>query len=115
MHVLWKKAEASVSEVRAALPRPLAYTTVMTILDRMAAKGLASRRKSGRAWLYSANLEPESARRQAVERLLAEYFDHDATALLQFLRSSRADTRVKPPARQKASAARGPSIDDTLL
>ncbi len=38
------------------LGRPLAYTTVMTTLDRLYKKGLLSRRKSERAFIYSASL-----------------------------------------------------------
>ena len=38
------------------IERPLAYTTVMTTLDRLFKKGLLERRKSERAFLYSARL-----------------------------------------------------------
>lgn len=51
--------EASVREVAAALPRALAYTTVMTTLDRLYRKGLLSRRKEGRAFLYASRTTRE--------------------------------------------------------
>ena len=43
--VLWKRGEADVGEVREAMreARPLAYTTVMTVLERLAAKGMVTR------------------------------------------------------------------------
>ena len=40
LDVLWSKGECSVREVLGHLERPLAYTTVMTTLDRMFKKGL---------------------------------------------------------------------------
>lgn len=55
MEVLWGRADAAtVRDVHAALAdsRDIAYTTVMTVLDRLAKKGVVSRRLEGRAWLY---------------------------------------------------------------
>lgn len=55
MDVLWGRSEAlSVREVHAALSngRELAYTTVMTVLDRLAKKGIVVRNLDGRAWHY---------------------------------------------------------------
>lgn len=54
MEVLWQTdAALSVRDVHAALAdRDLAYTTVMTVLDRLAKKGICSRELEGRAWLY---------------------------------------------------------------
>ncbi len=53
LDILWACGEASVHEVVQKLPRPLAYTTVMTTLDRLYKKGLLDRRKAERAFLYS--------------------------------------------------------------
>ncbi|MCG2805882.1 MAG: BlaI/MecI/CopY family transcriptional regulator [Propionicimonas sp.] len=55
MSILWSRPDwVSVREVheRLAVERDLAYTTVMTVLDRLAKKGLATRYLEGRAWLY---------------------------------------------------------------
>lgn len=54
MEIVWRGGEPSVREVQTALTRPIAYTTVMTTLDRLFKKGLVSRRREGRAFLYSA-------------------------------------------------------------
>lgn len=57
MSVLWDHGDdQSVRDVltRLSPARNLAYTTVMTVLDRLAKKGLAHRTRDGRAWLYSA-------------------------------------------------------------
>lgn len=62
MTVLWDHGDnQSVRQVLTELSgsRDLAYTTVMTVLDRLSKKGLARRTRSGRAWLYSANSSRE--------------------------------------------------------
>jgi len=53
MEILWDRGESNVHDVVEKLGRPLAYTTVMTTLDRLYKKGLLSRHKSERAFLYS--------------------------------------------------------------
>ena len=52
METLWARGESNVHAVSEALDRPLAYTTVMTTLDRLFKKGLLSRRKQERAYVY---------------------------------------------------------------
>jgi predicted transcriptional regulator len=54
MEILWERGESNVHQVVERLKRPLAYTTVMTTLDRLFKKGLLDRRKWERAYLYSA-------------------------------------------------------------
>ena len=53
MEVLWVHGESNVHDVVQRLGRPLAYTTVMTTLDRLFKKNLLVRRKSERAFLYA--------------------------------------------------------------
>jgi predicted transcriptional regulator len=52
MEILWAGGESNVRDVVDRLDRPLAYTTVMTTLDRLFKKGLLARRKCDRAFLY---------------------------------------------------------------
>jgi predicted transcriptional regulator len=57
MEQLWQAGRPqSVREVHAVLAgeRDIAYTTVMTVLDRLAKKGLATREQDGRAYRYAA-------------------------------------------------------------
>jgi predicted transcriptional regulator len=56
MEILWCGGECNVRDVAQLLQRPLAYTTVMTTLDRLYKKGLLNRRKSERAFLYAAQI-----------------------------------------------------------
>jgi predicted transcriptional regulator len=53
MEVLWVHGESNVHDVVQRLGRPLAYTTVMTTLDRLFKKDLLVRRKWERAFLYA--------------------------------------------------------------
>jgi predicted transcriptional regulator len=57
MDTVWKGGDHCVRDVQAALEKPVAYTTVMTTLDRLYKKGLVLRRREGRAFVYTAALE----------------------------------------------------------
>jgi BlaI family transcriptional regulator, penicillinase repressor len=94
LKTLWKIGEASVKDVQAdlAASRGLAYTTVMTLLDRLARKGAAARRKVGRQFLYSAVLPREAVRRAAIGELVEGLFDGSQTDLAAFLQG-----RVEAP------------------
>ena len=54
MTVAWTRGEVSVRDVCAQLDSSVAYTTVMTTMDRLFKKGLLGRRKVGRAFVYHA-------------------------------------------------------------
>lgn len=54
MDVVWRGGETTVKEVQNALARPVAYTTVMTTLDRLFKKGFVARTRAGRAFVYHA-------------------------------------------------------------
>jgi predicted transcriptional regulator len=54
MDVVWQNGETTVREVRSMLVRPVAYTTVMTTLDRLFKKGFVARTRAGRAFVYQA-------------------------------------------------------------
>ncbi|WP_406297326.1 BlaI/MecI/CopY family transcriptional regulator [Embleya sp. NBC_00888] len=56
LRVWWLNRPSSVREVQEALlpDREPAYTTVMTVLDKLFRKGLLRRRLAGRAYLYEA-------------------------------------------------------------
>lgn len=87
MNALWPLEEATVRQVQESLAakRPRAYTTIMTILDRLAQKGIVTRRKSGRAYLYRANLRPADAQESAVEQVVAGFFGGSREALAAHL------------------------------
>jgi len=59
MEVLWTNGANTVRGVVDQLERPLAYTTIMTTLDRLFKKGLLTRNREARAFVYSAKLSRE--------------------------------------------------------
>lgn len=71
MRLVWTAdAEISVRDACERLSGTRAYTTLMTTMDRLYRKGLLSRRKVGRAFLYSAASNPDDlGRRVGVELL----------------------------------------------
>ena len=66
MDVMWRGGAMSVRDVQGQLPRSVAYTTVMTTLDRLFKKGFVSRSREGRAFAYTA-----AHSRQQVEAAVA--------------------------------------------
>jgi predicted transcriptional regulator len=56
LRALWSLQEGNVKAVQqvVAQTRPLAYTTIMTVLDRLVRKGMLARRKVGRAFVCGA-------------------------------------------------------------
>lgn len=88
MNVCWERGELTARDVSRALAddRDLAHTTVMTVLDRLAKKGLLERCRDGRAWRY----RPVDSRETYVAELmlgaLHETGDRGA-ALVRFARS----------------------------
>jgi predicted transcriptional regulator len=87
MNALWPLGEATVKQVQESLMarRPRAYTTIMTILDRLAQKGIVARRKVGRAYLYRASLQVSEAQQRAVQHLVAGFFGGSREALAAHL------------------------------
>ncbi|MGD0498682.1 MAG: BlaI/MecI/CopY family transcriptional regulator [Bryobacteraceae bacterium] len=87
LRALWSLREGSVKDVRrvVAESRPLAYTTIMTVLERLVRKGRLARRKAGRAFLYAPLESRDALRRTAVRELLAGFFDGSEEELLRFL------------------------------
>jgi predicted transcriptional regulator len=75
MELLWAHGQSSVRDVFQTIDRPLAYTTVMTTLERLFKKGLLHRCKSGRAFLYSPALSREEWERWRAEGLIAAFLD----------------------------------------
>src|SRR5882672_12964565 len=75
MQILWARGESNVRDVVQQLDRPLAYTTVMTTLDRLYKKGLLDRRMPDRAFLYSARLSRQEWERRRAGSLVAGFLN----------------------------------------
>jgi predicted transcriptional regulator len=73
MEILWDRPAANVHDVAHLLARPLAYTTVMTTLDRLYKKGMLDRRKAERAFLYSASFTRQEWEQRRAGEVLAGF------------------------------------------
>lgn len=75
MDEVWKLKEVSVRVLEIAFGERVAYTTIMTTLDRLYKKGLLKRRKEGRAFLYSPRYSPEELERGVTEDVINSLLD----------------------------------------
>jgi BlaI family penicillinase repressor len=111
MNTLWPMGEGTVREIRdgLAIRRARAYTTIMTIMDRLARKGVVERRKEGRAYIYKPNLTAEEARAQALGQVVENFFGGSKEALVAQLSGQLPPARLDPvhaaPPKARAAAA----------
>ena len=82
MTLLWAHGSGTVAEVREALDASLAYTTVLTILRNLEAKGFVRREEEGRAHRYFPKVKQKVAQRNALRRLIDTLFVGSPEALL---------------------------------
>jgi predicted transcriptional regulator len=84
MEVVWKKGQATVSDVVEGLTgKPvLAYSTVLTTLRILESKGFLAHTKEGRAFIYKPAVEREAARESALRHLVRRFFDDSPELLL---------------------------------
>jgi predicted transcriptional regulator len=93
LNALWELGEGNVEEVRICVSRarPLAYTTVLTLLDRLSRRGAVSRRKEGRGFRYQPAIERDKLRRLALSQFLDHHFGGSVDSLREFLNSAPAE------------------------
>jgi|SRR5688500_3467354 len=82
---LWANGSGTVSEVKDGLADPLAYTTVLTILRNLEAKGFLRREVEGRAHRYFPRVQQKATRKRALRRLIDTLFLGSPEALLSHL------------------------------
>ena len=70
MQLAWRRGTVSVREVYDELSGRIAYTTLMTTLDRLYKKGLLAREKDGRAFVYAPRVSPEEFERGIAQDVL---------------------------------------------
>jgi predicted transcriptional regulator len=86
METVWADGGAlSVRDVHARFQGRLAYTTLMTTLDRLFKKGLLERKKDGRAFLYSARLSRHELVFGAGGDLIRGLIEREGEPALSFL------------------------------
>ncbi|MBN2432745.1 MAG: BlaI/MecI/CopY family transcriptional regulator [Acidobacteria bacterium] len=106
--ILWAEHPLSVQQVRDRLSAeiPLAYTTVMTILDQLYRKRLVHRNRAGRAYRYRPAHERDFVCRSLVAGFVADFFDSDPQRVRTLLAEldGRPSATVEAPPRPPAAA-----------
>lgn len=87
LKIVWRLGQATVRDVYEALRRrrALAYTTVMTTMNIMEAKGYLARRLRGRAYVYRAAAGRRAMVRRMVRDFIRRVFDGSVEPLLAHL------------------------------
>jgi predicted transcriptional regulator len=74
----WRRRVVSVRDIYLAFDKKIAYTTLMTTLDRLYKKRLLHRRKHGRAFFYSPSVSPEEFEHGIREDVIDGLLGHGA-------------------------------------
>ncbi len=82
MAVLWKLGSGTVSEVRKHLEKPLAYTSVLTVLRALDAKGQVRHEEEGRAFRYYPMVEPQEATDTTLKRFVDKVYQGSREMLI---------------------------------
>jgi predicted transcriptional regulator len=93
MHVLWERGPSVVSEVQKQLKDKLAYTTVLTMLRTLEAKGYVGHEEAGRQHRYFATVQRQAAQKSALKHLLGKFFKDSSEVLFARLVS---DQKLSP-------------------
>jgi len=123
MKVLWRLRRATVAEARAVLAEKgdeLAYTTVMTLLGRLATKGAVVVDREREPYVYKPAFRRESVLRERLKGFLADVFDGEASSMVLHLVDSEQlsldelraiEKRVEAPERSEGAEIREPTED----
>ncbi len=109
LRALWRIGEGNVHAVREAVQaeHQLAYTTVLTLLDRLARRGFAERRKQNRSFVYTPLL--------ALQELVNGWFGGDRDRLIAHLSNGAVPSEAPVAAVRVQEPAVEQRIDTALL
>jgi predicted transcriptional regulator len=93
MQVLWDDGPSVVSDVQKRLSDTLAYTTVLTVLRTLEAKGYVAHEEEGRQHRYFAKVQQQAAQISALKHLLGKLFKDSSELLFARLVS---DQKLSP-------------------
>ena len=87
LEALWDEGELAtpIAHERVGVPRGLSYTTILTVLQRLTAKGLVVRRGGGRSHLYSPAVTREAFAERRAESLAAALVELGTSGVGAFL------------------------------
>ena len=86
---VWELGSATVTEVLERLGEDLAYTTVLTVLRTLEAKGAVRHRRDGKAYRYTAAISPDDVGERSISRLLDKVFQGSRELLIARLVSGQ--------------------------
>ena len=117
MKALWFEGARTVRDVHQALQpsHPLAYTTVLTVMDRLTRKGFLARTRRGKAHFYLPRCSFEESRSRAVAELIQTWFDGSADQLTIFLTGALPPQAMPALSEITAKAGPGPQLNEHLL
>ncbi|HLH55876.1 MAG TPA: BlaI/MecI/CopY family transcriptional regulator [Verrucomicrobiae bacterium] len=102
MEVVWARGSATVADVVEALNGKDAYTTILTLMRILKAKGYLAARKEGRAHVFTPRVDRDTAARKAVHQLLSKFFSGSPQELvLSFLREEELSAEELDAIKQK--------------
>ncbi|GAM99012.1 transcriptional repressor of BlaI/MecI family [alpha proteobacterium U9-1i] len=76
--ILYQRGEATVTEVREALPDALSASAVRAMLSRLEAKGMVDRKDSERGYLYAPAVPQSEATKSALDQVVRVFFNGSA-------------------------------------
>ena len=85
MEVLWDSGPCTVAEVKDRVADDLAYTTVLTFLRNLEAKGFVTHDAQGKAHRYSALVPRAAAQRSALQAIAQKFFKGSTAMVLTHL------------------------------
>ncbi len=85
MEILWRDGECSATQIEERISRSITNSSIRSILTILLEKGHLSRRKRGKAFLYTATTQPESAFTTAFTRMIDAFFRGSTDAFLAHL------------------------------
>src|SRR5215470_18202267 len=100
MDVLHQRSRATAAEVQAALPDPPSYSAVRALLRILEEKGHVRHENSGARYVYLPRTSREKARRSALKRVVATFFEGSVAQTMAALLET-ADTRLSDSELQK--------------
>ena len=89
MAPLWRRGSATVSEVLADLGLDLAYTTILTVLRALEAKGAVRHQEEGKAYRYFPRIKPARIGDRSLSRLLEKVYQGSRELLITRLVADR--------------------------
>ena len=114
MEVVYRKASASVEDIRAEIPDPPGYSAVRVIVNVLERKGHLKHVKRGKRYIYSPTIPRKKAMQGALKRLLDTYFENSlhkaVAAMIELRRKDLSEEDIRQLARAIEESRRENSL-----